>query len=69
MNRKINYYRGKDFMKKFCKNLKEHPTRIISYEKKKIIPLTKEEKINYNDQQFVIYARKNLTRVIKNITK
>ena len=50
MSRKINYYRGKDFMKKFCKSLKEHPTRIISYEKKKIIPLTKEEKINYNDQ-------------------
>ena len=56
-------------MKKFCKDLKEHATRIKNYEKKKIIPLTKEEKINYNDQQFVIYARKNLTRVIKNITK
>ena len=46
---KLNYYRGKDCMKKFCKDLKEHATRIINYEKKKIIPLTKEEKINYND--------------------
>ena len=48
---KLNYYRGKNCMKKFCKDLKEHATRIINYEKKKIIPLTKEEKINYNDQQ------------------
>ena len=30
-------------MEKFCKDLKEHATRIINYEKKKIIPLTKEE--------------------------
>ena len=42
---KLNYYRGKDCMKKFCKDLKEHATRIINYENKKIIPLTKEEKM------------------------
>ena len=65
LRNKLNYYRGKDCMKKFCKDLKEHAMRIINYEKKKIIPLPKEEKINYNDQQIVIYARKNLTRVIK----
>ena len=51
---KLNYYyRGIDCMKKFCKDLKEHATRKINYEKKKIIPLTKEEKINYNDQQML----------------
>ena len=50
---KLNYYRGIDCMKKFCKDLKEHATRIINYEKEKIIPLTKEEKINYNDQQML----------------
>ena len=56
---KLNYYRGKDCMKKFCKDLKEHAMRIINYEKKKIIPLTKEEeKINYNDQQ-ICYICKN----------
>ena len=54
---KLNYYRGKDCMKKLCKDLKEHATRIINHEKKKIIPLTKEEKINYNDQK-VCYIRK-----------
>ena len=55
-------------MKKFCKDLREHATKIINYEKKKMIPLTTEEKIHYNEK-FVIYARKNLIRVIKKIVK
>ena len=31
---KLDYYRGKDCMKRFCKDLKEHGTKIINYEKK-----------------------------------
>ena len=55
---KLNYYRGKDCMKRFCKDLKEHATRIINHEKKRIIPLTKEEKINYNDQKVCYICKK-----------
>ena len=58
---KLNYYRGKDCMKKFCKDLKEHATRIINYEKKNIIALTKEEKINYNDQQICYVCKKEFS--------
>ena len=32
---KLDYYRSKDCMKKFCKNLREHTTKIINFEKKK----------------------------------
>ena len=32
---KLNYYRGKDCMKKFSKDLREHASKIIKYEKKK----------------------------------
>ena len=32
---KLNHYRGKDCMKKFCKDLREHAIKIINYEKKK----------------------------------
>ena len=32
---KFECYRGKDCMEKFCKDLKEHATKIISYEKEK----------------------------------
>ena len=30
-------------MKKFCLNLREHATKIINYEKKEMIPLTKKK--------------------------
>ena len=33
---KLNYYRGEDCMKRFCKDLKEHATKIINCEKKDI---------------------------------
>ena len=60
---KLNYYRGKDCMKKFCKDLKEHATRTINHEKKKIIPLTKEEKINYNDQKVCYICKKEFDTI------
>ena len=59
---KLNHYRGKDCIKKFCKDLKEQATRIINHEKKKIIPLTKEEKINYNDQQVCYTCEKEFEK-------
>ena len=31
---KLDYYRGKDCMKKFCKDLGEHATKIITKRKK-----------------------------------
>ena len=48
---KLNYYRGDDCIKKFCKDLKEHAMKIINYEKKRIVPLTTKEKICYNKQK------------------
>ena len=32
---KLNYYRGKDCIKKFSKDLREHASKIIDYEKKR----------------------------------
>ena len=40
-------------MKKFCKDLREHATKIINYEKKKMTPLTTKEKIHYNEQEML----------------
>ena len=55
---KISYYRGNDCMKKFCKDLREHSTKIINYEKKKMIALTTEEKIHYNKQNVCYISKK-----------
>ena len=48
---KQTYYRGKDCMKRFCDDLKEHVTRITNYEMKPIDPLTKEEEESYKNQE------------------
>ena len=32
---KLDYYRGKDCMKNFCKDFKEHVIKIINYQKRK----------------------------------
>ena len=45
-------------MKNFCLDLKEHATQIINYEKKGMIPLTKEEKEIHREQK-VCYICKN----------
>ena len=46
LKNKLNYYRGKDCMKKFSKDLREHASKIINYEKKKMIPLTTRKNIS-----------------------
>ena len=55
---KLNYYRGKDCMKKFSKDLREHASKIIDYEKKKMISLTTEEKIYHNKQKICYICKK-----------
>ena len=46
-------------MKKFCLDLKGHATKIINYERKEMIPLTKEEK-EIHDMQKVYYICKRI---------
>ena len=48
---KLNYYGGKYCIEKLCKNLKKHAMKIINYEKKEMIPLSKEEKKSYKKQE------------------
>ena len=55
---KLNYYRGKDCMKKFSKDLREHASKIVDYEKKKMILLTTEEKIYHNKQKICYICKK-----------
>ena len=43
---KLDYYRGKNCIKKICLDLREHATKIINYEKKEMIPLTKKRREN-----------------------
>ena len=56
-------------MKKFSKDLREHVSKMINYEKKKMIPLTTEEKLYHNKKKHVIYVKKNLIIMSKRIIK
>ena len=46
---KHTLYRGKDCTKKFFTSLRQHAKNIIDFEKKKMLPLTKEELKPYQD--------------------
>ena len=58
---KLDCYRDKDCMERFCKNLKEHATRIINYEKKEMIPLTNEENKSYKKQKICYICKKEFS--------
>ena len=45
-------------MKKFSKDLREHASKIINYEKKKMMSLTTEEKIYHNKQKICYICKK-----------
>ena len=49
-------------MKKFCKDLREHATKIINYEKKKMIPLTTKEEIDYYKQKICYICKKEFDK-------
>ena len=59
---KLNCYRGEDCMTKFCEDLREHATKIINYEKKDMIPLTKKEEENYNNQKVCYICKKEFDK-------
>ena len=68
---KHDYYRGKDCMKNFCKDLRKHATKIIDCEKKDMIPLTDKENKSYHKQKVCHICKKKLLliMIIKNIIK
>ena len=57
----FDYCRGKNCMKNFCLDLKEHATRIINYEKKEMKPLTKEEKKIHREQKVCYICKKGFS--------
>ena len=60
--KKHTLYRGEDCIKKICESLREHAKKIIDFEKKKMLPLTKEELKSYQDTKVCYICGK---RVLK----
>ena len=56
-------------MKNFCKDLKEHATKTVNYEKKEMMPLTIEENKLYHEHNIDYIYKQNLVLIMKNIIK
>ena len=55
----LDCYRSRDYMENLCNDLREHPIRIVKYEKKKeTILLTDEEKKSLEKQKIASYVKK-----------
>ena len=52
------YYRGKNCIEMFCKDLRNQAMKIINYEKKEMIPLTNEETESYVKQKVCYVCEK-----------
>ena len=59
MENKQTYYRGRESMKRFCDDLKEHVSRITNYEMKPMDPLTEEKKESYKNQKLCHICEKD----------
>ena len=57
---KLDYYRGKNCMRNFCLDLREHTTEIINNEKKEMILLTKKEQKMHNEQKVSHTCKKKI---------
>ena len=54
----LDCYKGKDFMERFCKDLRDHAMKIINYEEKQMIPLTDKENKSYEKQKVCYVFKK-----------
>ena len=66
---KLDYYRGKNCMKIFCLDLREHVTKIINYEKKEMIKQTTKGKKDWHNQKKVCHICKRIFKTGDNNKK
>ena len=58
---KLDSYRDKDCVERFCKDLKQHATKVINYEKKEMIPLNDEKNKSYKKQTVCYICKKRFS--------
>ena len=53
-------------MKMFCTSLREHATNVINFEKKELLPLTKEELKSHQDAKVCSICGKRILKKLSN---
>ena len=64
LENKHTLYPGKGCMKKFCESLRKHLKNIIDFEKKKMLPLTKEEVKSHQDPKVCYISGKTFLKKV-----
>ena len=59
---KLHYYRGKNCMKNFCLDFREHAIKLINYEKKEMISVRVNDDVYMYIYTVYFYLRKNTTK-------
>ena len=59
-NNAIDYFRGKDCLRKFHQDLKKQAQSIVDFEKKEMIKLTQEEQYKHNSRKYCFLCKKNI---------
>ena len=62
---KLDCYRGKDSLKRFCQDLKKQARSIIDFEKKELPVLTIDEEFKHHMILNVIYVKRNFIKIKK----
>ena len=55
---KLDCYKSEDCVERFCKGLRDHAMKIISYEEKEMTPLTDKENKSYENQKVCYIYKK-----------
>ena len=61
-NNKLDYYRGKDCLKRFCQDLQKHARSIIDFEKKDMIESTPEQQYRHDREKYCFICRKPFSK-------
>ena len=65
-NNAIDYYRGKDCLKKFCQDLKKQVKSIVDFEKKKeMTKLTQEAQYKHDSRKCCFLCKKHFLKMLK----
>ena len=61
-NNKLDYYRGKDCLKKFCQDLRKQAKSLIDFEEKEMIELTPEEEYKHYTEKYCFICKKSFSK-------
>ena len=64
-NNKLDHYRGKDCLKRFCQDLKKQAKSIVDFGKKEMIKLTQEKQYKHDSRKYCFCVKNHFLKMLK----